>query len=271
MSFHSRKYPQLNDPEWLNQKYIVEKLSTIDISKMLNIIAPNSVRQALLGAGIIPRSASEGLRVNNEELNIDLDVLYGSLLGDGYMCKYNKHSNISMPYFGKTNKHRDHVLYVASYFYDNYTQYVFDTTYTINGKILTYNTLKTKSDEKLVDHYNKWYPSSNDYNKVVPTDIKLTPNMILHWFLDDGSTSYRTRNGILTSQVVGTLSSQSFTLDENILLVSQLNNFIPRCAKITSCSTGTRSMIRIRQSKINEFYELIGECPFDSLKYKWKL
>ena len=271
MNFHSRKYPQLNDVEWLHQKYIVETKSTLDISKLLNIKACNSVRQALIGAGIQVRTPSEGLRVNNDKITIDLDILNGGLLGDASLSKFNKKSDKSIPFFHKTNKFLDHIELVAKSFYCDFSQYISISHNTCNGKDFEYFQFKTKADEQFIEHYNKWYPASNNYVKVVPTDLVLTPKTILHWFMDDGCAyrKYRPEFKKKTNEIVITFASESFTKEENEHLVEELNRFSLNSRTI-KCPTGTGWRIKIPQTKNLDFLSLIGNPPIESLSYKWK-
>jgi hypothetical protein len=272
MTFHSKKYPQLNDVEWLYQKYIVENQSTLDICKLLNIKAPNSVRQALLGAGIQVRTPSEGLRVNNDKLIIDLDVLNGGLLGDASLSKFNKKSEKSIPFFHKTNKYLDHIELVAKSFYvESYKEHVREKHCKLNGKVFHYWFLKTGADEQFIKHYDKWYPESNNHVKVVPTDLVLTPKSILHWFMDDGCAyrRYRSEFKKKTNEIVITFASESFTKEENEYLVGELNRFSLN-AKITPYCLGTGWRIRIPQTKNLDFLSLIGDPPLESMAYKWK-
>jgi len=270
MSFHSHKYPQLNDLDWLRQKYVIEKQSTTQIAEILDVKCSNSIRQALLGNGLIVRTPSQGLRINNENLLIDDEIINGSLLGDGSIVKYNKHSHLSIPYFRKKNKQLDHIELVAKSFYlTNYSDRIFVDYNKCNGKILKYWLLRTTADEKLIDYYNKWYPKCNNYKKVIPLDLILTPKTILHWFLDDGSSQRRYRYAKYSNEIMITFSSESFTKTENEFLIEQLNTF-SLCARLNKCNSGTGYRVRIPQSKSLDFFNLIGECPIESMKYKWK-
>ncbi|MCK9429167.1 MAG: hypothetical protein M0R17_04125 [Candidatus Omnitrophica bacterium] len=271
MKFHSNKYPKLNDSNWLFEEYVIKKKSTVEIANNLGIKASNSVREALLSNNINLRSCSESLRVHNDNFMINTDVIVGSLLGDAYLCKWNKESIDSMPYFGKKNKYLDHVELVAKAFYgDTYNNYIKKDVNKCNGKLFTYWKFKTSSSESLVDYYEKWYPTTNNRKKLIPKDIKLTPEIILHWFMDDGSSSWRTRNGILTKQVKITFSSQSFTKEDNDFLVNEINTEFSLKSRVSSTNSGTGWVITIPQSKSFDFFDLIGLCPIESMKYKWK-
>ena len=59
MRQYTYKYEQLNDKEWLTQKYCVEKLNTIEIANLVGAKTGNSVRQSLIRFGIEIRNTSE--------------------------------------------------------------------------------------------------------------------------------------------------------------------------------------------------------------------
>lgn len=78
------------------------------------------------------------------------------------------------------------------------------------------------------------------------------------------------RDGLRTNQIVVTFSSESFTKLENDFLVDQINSKYSLKSGVRKCNSGTGFRIVIPQSKNLDFLNLIGDCPFESLKYKWK-
>lgn len=61
------------------------------------------------------------------------------------------------------------------------------------------------SSVPLFDIYSLWYPNNK---KIVPQNLVLTPNILLHWYLGDGSLSFGSFY----------ISTQSFTKEENLFL-----------------------------------------------------
>lgn len=270
MSFNSKQYIKLNDIEWLHAQYVVNKLSTIEIAEIVGAKSCNSIRQALLGAGISLRTYSEGLRVNNYLIELDDEIINGSLLGDASLRKYNKSSNGSIPYFSKNNKHKDHVELIAKSFYGNsYSDHVYGGINKCRGRSFEYWRIRTPADERFTEYYCKWYPEENNYKKVVPPDLILTPRVILHWFMDDGSSYRRYRYAKHSNEIIIRFSSESFTQADNQYLVEQLNRYSLN-ADVERCNSGTGYRIKIAQIKSLDFFNLIGECPIESMKYKWK-
>lgn len=264
----SRKYPLLNDKDWLQQKYVEEKLSTVQITPLVGAKTCNSVRQALIRHGIPVRSVSEGLTCNRKDDGFILnhDVLIGCLLGDGGLSKWNPVSEKSNPCFYKKNKYYDHVQYVGQQLMGDLWQTRYIPEYRLlNGKNLLYHRIDTLSHKELLPIYRDWYPQGNNFKKIVPIGFKLTPISILHWFMDDGSTSFRQDR----DSIVMTLCSESFSQDENEYLCDLLNEF-DLDARVKPANSGTGYRIGIKSSKLNDFFDLIGPCPVPNLVYKWK-
>lgn len=269
------KYLQLNDKDWLYQKYIVEKISLKQLGDMLGCKNCNTVRQALKRFSIPIRDKRESkdvLKENDEPILLDLDIFNGSMLGDGMMRKFNKTSQVSNPYFAKKNMYIDHVEFIAKSFYPlTYKEYISLDYSKLTDKY--YPIFRTLSSKIFLDHYNKWYPDGGI--KVVPNDLILTPNIILHWFMDDGCSYDRKRKDCIiqeTRQVCILFASQSFNKEDNQRLVDQLRNFKLNAALkyTTGKDKGTGYTITISQGSANDFFDLIGPCPVKSLEYKWK-
>jgi hypothetical protein len=276
-------YKQLNDPEWLHQKYEVENLSTLQISKLVGCKTPNSTRQALIKFGVPLRSRRDAQIIGRDDnLVIDEEVLTGTLLGDGSLQKSSKTSLIAAPYYTKKCKWEDYSHHVGRCFSKSGDprltfEQVFLKRKRWNANC-EYYVFRTLSSLLLTSWYSKWYPSGK---KIVPTDLVLTPRTVLYWFLDDGYSCYRHREKEVcrsrgnkaypqrTKQVILGFCSESFTKQENDLLCKKLEG-LGIGASVRKCNSGSGWRIFIDQSAANDFFDLIGECPVDSLKYKWK-
>ena len=285
------KYDLLNNKEWLNQKYIAEGLSTVEIAKIVGVKAANSVRQALIRHGIKVRNLSDGLTFGRKSDQFELNkrsiqVLYGCLLGDGYLRCHNKRSSISNPYFAKINKFRDHITLVATELFNSVSlAKVKESVNVCRGKSLIYYSMRSLSHVELKPIYDKWYPLCSGFKKVVPRGLKLTPLMIMHWFMDDGCSYRRKReykkenpkyvwkNGNAKkneNQIIISFSSESFSKEDQEFLAGQMKNTFGLDAKVCPCQFGTGWRIFIPQSQAQKFFEIIGPCPVPSLAYKWK-
>lgn len=268
----SYKYAKLNDKNWLYTKYIKEQKSINDIAKVVGVKSCNTVRQALIRNNITVRSISDGLTCNRDNdlviNNETLEVINGSLLGDGSLFIWNKLSDVSYPYFSKKNKYKTHIEYVAKILLKNkYQDYISEEYHKKYKKY--YYQLRTFSDKRLKSLFVDWYPVDNNYVKRVPDNLTLTPNMLLHWFLDDGS-SYIRRKGAKTKQVIIRLCSESFSEEEQNILINKLQDKFNIKGSLHKENSGTGFRIEIKQSSASDFFNIIGRCPVPDLEYKWK-
>ncbi len=258
----------LNDKQWLFQKYIKEGLSTFQIADLTGAKNPNSVRQALCRYCIKIRNQREGQIEGRERDGFILtdytqQVIEGGLLGDAHLCISNKESPICSPAFRKRNKFQDHVEFAENE--------LGCKGRTKKSDVFTFQTL---THDSLREIYNRWYPENNNYVKIVPLDFKLTPISLLHWFLDDGSTSWRKRKypkhwNQRKQQVLLTFCSESFTKEENEFLCEQIRSLAILCSVIKT-NSGTGWRVKVSQSAVRDFFGIIGDSPVDSLGYKWK-
>jgi hypothetical protein len=118
--------------------------------------------------------------------------------------------------------------------------------------------------KNLVPYYEKWYPKLNKYKKSVPKDISLDEISLLHWFLDDGWSSY------VKNHIVVGICSQSFSQDDQLRLCGELWNKFGIKATVNHCNSGTKYFIYIWRHYVKLFFDTIGKPPVKSLAYKWK-
>lgn len=281
----SRLYPHLNDGDWLEQKYLIEKMSVPEISKLIGTKSERSVSQALYKFNIPLRDSKTAAKLSfykNKNKNFDdnfkiiENVLNGCLLGDASYDAYNRRSDFSYPHFSKKNKFLDHIGYVGEILFgENWTNRVFDDYSYLNNKCYKYYKITSLSHEKLLPNYRKWYPEWNNYIKVIPDDLEVDEILLLHWFLDDGSSTFRKRkypNGWTQrkKQIVIYLSSQCFMKNQQEFLCEKVNSKFNLGFRVSKCNDGTGWRIKVPQSKAQDFFNVIGPPPVKSLAYKWK-
>ena len=272
MHTKSYKYPLLNDPDWLRQKYETEGLSTVGIAELAGAKTANSARQALLRYGIPVRSIGEGLTHNREDdgFIINQEVIDGCLLGDGFLRVWDKNSPTARPHFAKRNKYYDHVLFVAKELFPTRSQEAVRELHEYHDdKPYPLFALRSLVSDRLIPFYERWYPKYNQQVKVVPKDIELTPKVMLHWFLDDGY-SFRRRKESDVKQVIVAFCSESFSKDDQDLLREKMLYNFGIKSWLHKIKAGTGYRIEIPQSQSPSFFELIGKPPVPSLAYKWK-
>lgn len=245
--------------------YSIDKKSLKEICNIYNITSNNTIRQILIRHNISLRNVSQSLTVNNDPVNLNWNVIIGSLLGDAGLSCYNRYSENSYPAFYKKNKYYDHVVYVARHFYNNYKNYIAEETRRGN----VYFKFKTSVNFEFKSLYKQWYPVSNNFVKVVPINLELNPQILLHWFLDDGSTSWRHQTK--SKSVRLTFSSESFEYMDQFRLSEMINDQFKIKAKLTPVKTGFGWRIKILNESVEKFFDLIGPCPVPNLCYKWKL
>ena len=164
------KYELLDNKEWLQKQYVNNKLSTLKIANLVGARSGNYVRQALIRHTIPVRNRSDGQTVSSDDdfFIMNYPIFFGSLLGDGSLKVHNKHSDASYPHFHKKN-----ITYI----------------------------LRTLAHKDLLPVYNTWYPASNNYKKLIPEDVVISSELLLHMFLDDGSSSIRRKHS-KTKQII---------------------------------------------------------------------
>ena len=125
--------------------------------------------------------------------------------------------------------------------------------------------IRSKINNELMECYSKWYKNGI---KTVPNDLIITPKTLLVWFLDDGNSYRRKRE---TRQIIITLCTDSFTLNEVSLLCSKIELLgIEPTVKRISNRGNMCHRITFKQSQSDKFYEIIGPCPIEYYQYKWK-
>lgn len=194
--------------------------------------------------------------------DIQKEVLYGALLGDGTLIT---HKNGKNSYFSYTSKSKQHVEYVMSYFTQYITQAgIYDTSYYDKRTNKTYyrSVAKTKANQVFTQEKQNWYKCGK---KVIPSDLTLTPLTCLIWYIGDGCISHNKRTQNIK------LATQCFSKeDQEKILIPQLQNFDVTLMKADISKNGEQQyFIYIPKRKIKNFLEYIGPCPFSDYQYKW--
>lgn len=270
--YGSFKYPLLNDKQWLQRKHFEERWSLIKIAEFVGAKNPASIGQAFRRHGLSPKDFRLARQEKDDGFIFKEDVLTGCLLGDASLKRSNRKSTESYAAFSKKNKFKDHVEYVFGLILSKeFSSRVKEERRTMNGKVLTYYKMTTSCHKTLQELDDKWYPSWNNYKKVVPADIVINEAVLLHWFLDDGSTSWRKR--ARNDSVILTFCSESFEKKDQEMLCEKVNEKFDLRMKLTPYSEGSGWRIKIPESQVNKFFDVIGPCPAEvpSMRYKWKL
>ena len=266
------RYREPLDQNWLTEQYSEQKLSMTEIAEKASC-SPTFVRTHLLQYGIPIRDKSEAHRLHREEDGFvpDPSVLAGCLLGDASLIMGNKSSNICVPYFRKYNINRDHVELVSSLLFSGRMDRVKeivrkDPSPTASPVIYSIASL---SYECLSPIYKEWYPADNGYVKGIPESVEVDEVMLLHWFLDDGTSQVIERKR--GRRMIVFFCSECFLRDDQEMLCEKINWKYDLGATTVIHNKGTAFRISIPQTKAASFFEIIGPSPITSMSYKWKL
>lgn len=126
----------------------------------------------------------------------------------------------------------------------------FGPTNVVNNGSSYHNKSKMYGD--LLSENKRWYVNGK---KIIPNDIKITNNLCYWWFIGDG---YNSNENVY-------LCTDSFTNNENLLLISKLNELGFKC-KLTS-----KNRIRFYKKDSIEFLKWITPITgiHKQYKYKW--
>lgn len=244
------------DKKWLENKYLREKLSTIQISKLCKVSC-RTILDWLYKFNISIRSRAERTSLaKTNHCNLSqkaIEWLDGELLGDGSLQSRNPYSA--------------NFVYGSKYL--EYAQYVSNTLKSFGieqaGKI---NKNYHKGTKGFTYHYNsryykellsirkKWYINGK---KIVPQNIKLTPLTCRQWYIGDGSLS---RQEGRMSHI--RLATNGFLIEDAEFLKNKL---IELGFNTTRRNHGNRVAISAYSTK--DFLDYIGKCPVKCYQYKW--
>lgn len=166
------------------------------------------------------------------------ELIDGLLLGDGSLDKRAKNAR-----YRHSCKYKEYIEYVIKelFKFGVFTETIYDKD---NG----YKTGRvfqcySKVHDELTVHYERWY---NNKRKKLPSDLILTPLIILHWYIGDGG--FDSDKGYLR-QI--SIAAHSFSFYEREILCNNLRNFGLKV------SNTKRGRINITKKSIPLFYLLL--------------
>lgn len=265
-------YDKLNDKEWLTEQY--QRRSAAEIAKDLKC-AIRYVTQALKKLGIKERNALDRSLFRDIDRRCEMDiesknaknVLEGSLLGDASLRLQPCGKTAR---FSKTNKNYDHILFVAKQLFGTNAEKRIK-------KIRGYFCVSSFCEIKLTNEYKRWYKNEkklpHELDKIVPPDLELNAQKILHWFLDDGNSSWN-KNKKTSAVKLHTEGFELNGIDNLVNKLAELGIVSKVCSRKKKRKSGeTMYYIKIDTEHTYKFFEVIGPCPEDikSMNYKWKI
>lgn len=192
--------------------------------------------------------------------NIERNIIIGSLLGDGALSKYGRSLNACY----RENTGSSQVPY---------RKWKADKLSNLDFKSNAKGAIYSPSHPIYTDLYNLFYP---DGKKIIPVkglEILSHPIGLACLFMDDGSlviNNYKKFNTItLFPQII--FYSQSFTMEENLLLKEHIKNVFNINLKLSIRNDGSNYILKINErNQVYKFLDIVepyvNEIP--EMKYK---
>lgn len=159
-------------------------------------------------------------KLDNIELNqLQIDVLVGSLLGDGHLRKRKPTHNSSLA-IKRSSTDRDYLAYQYDIYKNICTDNGIQTKASLDKrtKVVYYSDyFETRCFHAFNLYHDKWY---NNKIKIIPRDLVLNNQIVAIWLADDASFSYTNKN---TTRIKTKIATNSFKKDECEFLCCLLN------------------------------------------------
>lgn len=127
------------------------------------------------------------------------------------------------------------------------------------GNIYTTYQLRSHTSAFLREQRDRWYPNGT---KIIPEDLILNKQVLLWWYLGDGSLPKRKARPNYR-QIV--LATNSFTLEDNNRLISMLKDILQDDNVYLE-----NNMIIVARTAITQFAKIIGtKSPVSDYEYKF--
>lgn len=258
--------------EMVNDLYFVKDFSVTKVAKILKCdcsVIANRVKS--MDKKMKQKTASQhvfdGMKKSIPISNNLLEILDGEMLGDG--CIYVSRSNCQ-GYFKESIGYdkKEWGEFLINIFKNN--NILIGGSGLISRKDKPGWSFFTRSTIELGNIQRRWYKNNNKFNsnkkssfsnrkniKIIPIDLKLTPNTLLHWYIGDGC--FRKRGSI-------GLATCGFSFDE----IEFLRFLLKRDFNLKTSHTAD-GKISIPRYEAVRMLEIMGECPVECYKYKWDI
>lgn len=217
---------------------------------ILNILSRNNVpRRSPRESKILLYRKTVGLRPQL------LECIEGEMLGDGHIMKGRAQSAIRIK--NTCKEYRD--LWVDNF--DNYSIPISPKGIykeILNEGRTTAYVVRTSSTVEFHSLRQKWYPRGI---KIIPKSLKITPNLLLYWWIGDGS--------LRGNGVSGIFCSECFIKIEQEELLHKINIALDWRLRLQKNNSGYRIFIPCQYMR--DFLDYIGPPPVNSMAYKWNI
>lgn len=234
------------------------------ISKSLGI-SHKRVNRILLRNRAVPRTLSEAtharFRDDHEFPAWLVEVLHGELLGDGHL-EIGRALVVRQAHFSYTTSRESYAMWLSSLFRDagvGTTPLAHVVGRRKNGGTKDGYIFSTHSSTRLLEEQGRWYA-----NKVkhVPRDLRLTPTVVRHWWMGDGT--------MCTKHKFGRFCTNDFCFEDVKWLSEQLSlNAGIECWPQLSSRMKNQYNIYVPRRSMDTLLDYMGECPIECFSYKW--
>ena len=252
-----------NKPDFiarLKYLYNIEKLSISEIAnKLINdhhaTFNTNSLHGYFIDNNIKRRSVSEAIHIQNQNNMIftasELEIIYGILLGDGSMIRYEWSASLEYKckHFSVCQS-LNSVLPRLGFYHPH------------QNKSINWYT-HTSRFTHLLPLRDIWYPGGKRCPKIVPRNFIMTPETGYWWYLGDGS-SARSQLRIATC---------NFTIED----VEYLQSLLPVYSRLAKSKDKRRPgriypvIVIGRNEDKRKWLDYIGPCRHPEYAYRWIL
>lgn len=245
------------DRNWMNKQYIKKEKSTREIAAMIGV-GITTIYRWLKKHGIKTRSIHNKAQLNDKVKKFTT----GSLLGDGSLgCRSSYSARYSIG-----QKHKEYCEWVSQLMEGSGIKQSGEINQRNINKVISYH-YRTLDYDIFKKIHNKWYPNGA---KIVPQDIRLTPIVLRHWFIEDGSSFYN-NNHHQTIQ----LATNGFTKKGVNLLALKLAKFLKVKQDLIHIYQDRGYKLSFGNGKVlYNFYSKIADLPKELQNvygYKWKV
>ncbi len=177
-------------------------------------------------------------------------ILDGLIISDAYITRE------GMFYISQTSKNHEYVVYIANQLgiEENRIKIRTRKPDKRTGKIYECSELRTLQHPIFLKLRERWYKNGR---KVVPQNLIVSKEFLLHWFLGDGCCSINRNSAILV------LCTDAFTKHE----VEYLKKLMKSIE--INCTIQKNNRLRIPKKDMIAFFDYMGDCPIKCFEYKW--
>lgn len=214
-----------------------------------------------------------GNRRRNKEVDISdfcQQVIDGVVLGDGYI-QVIKGRNTGRFVLNQTRKHKQWLVEIQNIFEKNgIKSELTEQESKLNGKVYPMARLETGFYMNFKTERDRWYVKGK---KIIPDDISLSPVMLAHWYIGDGTIEL-----MKTSKVSGKkyyrikIYTNSFEMENLKIFLTKLNERYEYNFRITTRNRNRNQPITMlgNTDKVKKFLRLISPYKVSCFDYKWR-